>query len=135
MPVSYRVNGLSCLFVRFLMLFSAFILYIIILIFSNMHACLFFFACFFFLAIHPSIHSSSIHFTTYLPFFLIYLRGLQKMRLWLGLQRIDSLTVSSKITFLYHPCFSIFRIFNKLNNITWKSILSATYSSFSCQRY
>ena len=53
----------------------------------------FFFACFF-LAIHPSIHSSSIHSTTYLPFFLIYLPGLQKMRLWLGLQRIDSLTVT-----------------------------------------
>ena len=34
--------------------------------------------------------------------------------------------LSSKITFLYDPCVFIFRIFNKLNNITWKSVLSRT---------
>ena len=46
------------------------------------------------LAIHPSIHSSSIHFTTYRPFCPIYLQDMKKLRLWLGSQRIDSLTVS-----------------------------------------
>ena len=60
--------------------------------YSNMHASMSFFLR---LAIHPSIHSSSIHLiTTFLPFFLIYLQDIQKMRLRLGLQRVDSLTMS-----------------------------------------
>ena len=37
-------------------------------------------------------------------------------------------------TFLFHPYVSIFRIFNKLNNITRKSVLSPASSPFSCQR-
>ena len=47
--------------------------------------------------------------------------------------RVDSRDIfSSTITFLYRLCVSIFRIFNKLNNITWKSVLYPTSSSFSC---
>ena len=66
----------------FLMLSSAFILFIIILIFKH--------ARFFKRKIsHPStihIHSSSIHHTAYLPLYLIYLQDKSKMRLWLSTQ-------------------------------------------------
>ena len=90
MPVSFRVNGPSCLFCLSVLIFDVIFRFYFVHYYSNMHACRFFFR----LAIYPSIHSSSIHFATYLPFFVIYLRDIQKKRLWLGLQRIDSLTVS-----------------------------------------
>ena len=112
--------------------FSSFSLFIIIL--YNMHACT---HVFFFkerLVIHPSSHPF-IHFSTYLPFYLVYLQDMRKMRLllWYAEKRFTDLDIfSSKITFLYDSCVSIFRIFNKLNNITWKSVLSPTSSPFSC---
>ena len=105
---------------------------------SNMHACMhvFFFFLFFEerLVIHPSSHPF-IHFSTYLPFYLIYLQDMRKMRLllWYAEKRNSDRDIfSSKITFLYDPCVLIFRIFNKLDNITWKSVLSPTSSPFSC---
>ena len=83
-------------------------------------------------SIQPSIHSL-FHLSTF-PYFLP--QDIRKMRLLLWYGKIDSLAVmdifSSKITFLYDPCVFIFRIFNKLDNITWKSVLSPTSSPFSC---
>ena len=71
--------------------FSSFSLFIIILICTHacMHACFCF--CFFFkerLVIYPSSHPF-IHFSTYLPFYLIYLQDIRKMRLllWYGENR------------------------------------------------
>ena len=69
MPVCYGVKVLYCLFwlVLFLVLSSAFILFIIILDLICMHArflFLFFFCCCFFnerLVIHPAIHSFVVH--------------------------------------------------------------------------
>ena len=115
----------------FLCYFFSLSLFIIILI--CMHTCLFIF----FeerLVIHPSSHPF-IHFSTYLPFYLIYLQDMRKMRLllWYAENRFTGRDIfSSKITFLYDPCVFIFRIFNKLDNITWKSVLSPTSSPFSC---
>ena len=88
--LSHATNQLFVFVLVFLlMLSSAFILFIIILI--CMHA------RFFFKkdqsSILPSIHSSSIHYTTYLPFHLIYKLDMSKMRLWQGMQRIDLLSV------------------------------------------
>ena len=71
---------------------------------------IFFFLSFLRLAIHPSIISSSIHFATNLPFVLIFLQDMKKMRLWLGLQRIDSLTMSfshPKQRFCIIPVFPV----------------------------
>ena len=134
MPVCYGVNTLSCFFrlVLFLMLSSDCILFIIILI--CMHARFF----------KRKISHSSSH-----PFIRrpitrppIYLSILSACRTWVkwGWGKVcrykdrftDRDIFSSKITFLYHPCVSIFRIFNKLNNITWKSVLSPSSSPFSC---
>ena len=133
-PVCYGVNSLFCLFwlVLFLMLSSACILFIIIII--CMHARFF----------KREISHSSSH-----PFIRrpitrppIYLSILSACRTWVkwGCGKVcrykdrftDRDIFSSKITFLYHPCVSIFRIFNKLNNITWKSVLSPSSSPFSC---
>ena len=86
------------------------------------------------LVIHPSSHPF-IHFSTYLPFHLIYLQDMRKMGLllWYAEKRFTDRDIfSSKITFLCDPCVFIFRIFNKLDNITWKSVLSPTSSPFSC---
>ena len=133
MPVSFRVNGLSCLFCLSVLIFDVIFRFYFVHYYSNMHACRFFFR----LAIYPSIHSSSIHFATYLPFFVIYLRDIQKKEAVARFAEdrfTDRVIFSSKITFLYHQCFSIFRIFNKLNNTSWKSVLSPTSSPFSCQR-
>ena len=62
-----------------------------------MHACTFFFFFDERLVIHLAIHSFVVHnYTTYLPFYLIYMQDMCKMRLWLGTHadtRIDSLTV------------------------------------------
>ena len=104
---------------------------------SNMHA-----SCrhvFFFkerLVIHPCSHPF-IYFFTYLPFCLIYVQDMRKMRLllWYAENRFTGRDIfSSKITFLYDPCVFIFRIFNKFDNITGKSVLSPTSSPFSCWR-
>ena len=117
----------------FLMLFF---LFLSVHYHSNMHACMH--ACFFFFLrkiSYPSIQPSILHFSTYLPLYLIYLQEMRKMRLllWYAENRFTGRDIfSSKITFLYDPCVFIFRIFNKLNNITWKSVLSPTSSPFSC---
>ena len=100
----------------------------------NMHACRHIFFLKERLVIHPCSHPF-IHFSAYLPFYLIYLQDMRKMRLllWYAENRFTGRDIfSSKITFLYDPCVFIFRIFNKLNNITWKSVLSPTSSPFSC---
>ena len=86
------------------------------------------------LVIHPCGYPF-IHFSTYLPFYLMYQQDMRKMRLllWYAENRFTGRDIfSSKITFLYDPCVFIFRIFNKLDNITWKSVLSPTSSPFSC---
>ena len=132
--VCYRVNGIF-----FCLDWFSFLILFFLLLFvhyqSNMHACR---HVFFFskerLVIHPCSHPF-IHFSTYLPFYLIYLQDMRKMRLllWYAENRITGSDIfSSKITFLYDPCVFIFRIFNKLDNITWKSVLSPTSSPFSC---
>ena len=71
----------------FLMLFF---LFLFVHYHSNMHACMH--ACFFFFKERLVIHPSSlpfIHFSTYLPFYLIYLQDMRKMRLllWYGQNR------------------------------------------------
>ena len=78
MPVCYGVKGLFCLFwlVLFLMLSSAFILFIIIPNLICMHARFFVFFFLFLnerLASHPAIHSFVVHllYHLYLPFYLI----------------------------------------------------------------
>ena len=123
---------LVCLF--FLMLFFAFVLYIIILI--CMHA--YFFLSFFFKISHSSIHYFIVHSLCHQSTFRSNLPARHEKNETVARFAEDRFTdhviFSSKITFLYYPCFSRFRIFNKLNNITWKSVLSATSSPFSCQR-
>ena len=83
LPVCFGVNGLFLFqlfwLVLFLMLSSAFILFIIILI--CVHTRFFFFEER--LVIHPAIHSFVVH---YLPFYLIYKQDVSKMRLWQGTQ-------------------------------------------------
>ena len=93
--LSHATNQLLVLvLVLFLMLSSAFILFIIILLYACMNARFIFFWKKDQSSILPSIHSSSIHYTTYLPFYLIYkLDMTTKMRLWQGMQRIDLLSV------------------------------------------
>ena len=51
---------------------------------------------------------------------------MRKMRLllWYAENRFTGRDIFSSKTFLYDPCVFIFRIFNKLDNITWKSVLS-----------
>ena len=129
--VCYRVNGIFCLF--WLVFFFNVIFPLSLCSLSSTHACM---HVFFWerLVILPSSHPF-IHFSTYLPFYLIYLHDMRKMRLllWYAENRFTGRDIfSSKITFLYDPCVFIFRIFNKLNNITWKSVLSPTSSPFSC---
>ena len=106
----------------FFMLFSSFSLFIIIFFYKER------------LVISPSSHPF-IHFSTYLPFYLNYLQDMRKMRLllWYAEKRFSDRDIfSSKITLLYDSCVFTFRIFNKLNNITWKSVLSPSSSPFSC---
>ena len=104
-----------------------------------MHACTFFFFFFFEerLVVHPAIHSFVAHSLYHLPVFLSNLQTGHEENEAVARYAEDRFTVrvifSSKITFLYHPCISFVRIFNKLNNITWKSVLSATSSPLSCQ--
>ena len=113
-----------------------FFLFVFVHYHSNMHACR---QVFFFkerLVIHPCSHPF-IYFSTYLPFYLLYLQDMRKMRLflWYAENRFTGRDIfSSNLTFLYDPCVFIFRIFNKLDNITWESVLSPTSSPFSCQR-
>ena len=117
----------------FVMLFS---LFLFVQYHSNMHACMHVF--FKRNVSHPSFHLATHSFTLppiYLNFYLIYLQDMRKMRLllWYAENRFTGRDIfSSKITFLYDPCVFIFRIFNKLDNITWKSVLSSTSSPFSC---
>ena len=116
----------------------SFFLFLLVHYHSNIHAWIHVFFFFFFkerLVNHPSSHPF-IHFSTYLPFYLIYLQDMRKMRLllWYAENRFTGRDIFSSKTFLYDPCVFIFRIFNKLDNITWKSVLSPTSSPFSCQR-
>ena len=72
-----------------------------------MHARFFFFKEI--LVIHPSSHPF-IHFSTHLPFYLIYLQDIRKMRLllWYAENRFAGRDIfSSKITFLYDHVFSV----------------------------
>ena len=85
---------------------------------------------------HPSMQPS-IHSLFHLSTFLSNLpAGHEKNETVAVVCRIYRFTgsdiFSSKITFLYDPCVFIFRIFNKLENITWKSVLSPTSSPFCC---
>ena len=88
-----------------------FFLFLFVHYHSNMHACMQY-ACFFLkerLVIHPSSHPF-IHFSTYPPFYLIYLQDMRIMRLllWYAENRLtDRHIFSSKITFLYDPCVFI----------------------------
>ena len=120
-----------CLFVCF---FKCYFRFCFVYYYSNMYACLFFF----FKISHSSIHSFIVHSLCHLSTFRSNLpAGHEKNEAVARLAEdrfTDHVIFSSKITFSYHPCFSSFRIFNKLNNITWKSVLSATSSPFSCQR-
>ena len=71
----------------FLMLSSAFILFIIIPHLICMHARFFFFFFDERLVIHPATHSFVVHnYTTYLTFYLIYMQDMCNMRLWLDTQ-------------------------------------------------
>lgn len=108
---------LVCFVCFFLMLFFAFILYIIILICT--HAGFLFFR----LAIHSFIHWFIVHSLYHLSTFLCNLpAGHSKneaVARFAEYRFTDRVIFSSKITFLYHPYFSIFRNLNKLNNIAY----------------
>ena len=109
MPVSFRVNGLSCLFVCFLNVIFRF--YFVHYYYSNMHACKLFFKI-----SHSSFHSFIVHSLYHLSTFLCNLPAGHSKNKAVARFAEDRFTerviFSSKITFLYHPCFSIFRIIN-----------------------
>ena len=83
MPACYGVNGLFFLFFFLLVLFlklpSAFISFIIILIFTHVRFLVI-------LVIHPYSFVVYSLCTAYLPLYLIYLQDKSKMRLWLSMQ-------------------------------------------------